>query len=165
MHEHITGSEYEYMIWNWYFLIELFTIILNIFIYKITFWALSMILSNKRVLEKLQKQVDDTLGNTPGNLIKSSVWCSTWVRYSTRRKITFWICKHQKYLEIIDIIKHLFKLFFFGGGGGMINISEEQSLDVDSHFISPIRLEYLSLHCLSANTQRKKNTKRPYISC
>ncbi|XP_052709047.1 24-hydroxycholesterol 7-alpha-hydroxylase-like [Crassostrea angulata] len=31
----------------------------------ITFWALSMILSNKRVLEKLQKQVDDTLGNTP----------------------------------------------------------------------------------------------------
>lgn len=30
-----------------------------------------MILSNKRVLEKLQKQVDDTLGNTPGNLIKS----------------------------------------------------------------------------------------------
>lgn len=47
----------------------------------------------------------------------------------------------------------------------MINISEEQSLDVDSHFISPIRLEYLSLHCLSANTQRKKNTKRPNISC
>lgn len=95
-----------------------FLIILNIFIYKITFWALSMILSNKRVLEKLQKQVDDTLENTPGNLIKSSVWCSTWVRYSTRRKITFWICKHQKYLEIIDIIKHLFKLFFFGGVGG-----------------------------------------------
>lgn len=118
MHEHITGSEYEYMIWNWYLLIELFTMILNIFIYKITFWALSMILSNKRVLEKLQKQVDDTLGNTPGNLIKSSVWCGTWVRYSTRRKITFWICKHQKYLEIIDIIKHLFKLFFLEGGGG-----------------------------------------------
>lgn len=116
MHEHITGSEYEYMIWNWYLSIELFTIILNIFIYKITFWALSMILSNKRVLEKLQKQVDDTLENTPGNLIKSSVWCSTWVRYSTRRNITFWICKHQKYLEIIDIIKHLFKLFFWRGG-------------------------------------------------
>lgn len=79
MHEHITGSEYEYMIWNWYLSIELFTIILNIFIYKITFWALSMILSNKRVLEKLQKQVDDTLGNTPGNLIKSSVWCTSTV--------------------------------------------------------------------------------------
>lgn len=104
----------------WFF----FLIILNIFIYKITFWALSMILSNKRVLEKLQKQVDDTLGNTPGNLIKSSVWCTSTVVLGSEilKKITFWICKYQKYLEIIDIIKHLFKLFFLEGWGGGLHV-------------------------------------------
>lgn len=36
----------------------------------------------------------------------------------------------------------------------MIYISEEQGLDLDFQSIYPIRLEYLLLHYLSANTKK-----------